>query len=410
LTLAPPGTERASLDSVRIALLAPLLLTACVNAGSDEGRALPLGEFTQSLTAAQRLERATAIRDVSAGLGLTNGPLLAGIAQSETGLAHCWSEATWACQGPSSPSCGGGPVIAGAGDGACSLQQGGLGMFQFDAGTYAQTLARDGEDVLLLEGNIAQGVEFVTTRVIEEIPGVGDLPAALTWMNAVPMVAGDPLMEEWASMIVCRYNGCCSSSATCTERRRKYRDNAIMLYQEFGGAAFWGQVEAPTCAPIPAEGRVVEEREAGCYAAAGAPQFWRQVADGHGGSLEWTMTIDRATPSNHATWALDFAKAGRYRVDVHLDGGVYGQSRQARYVVRHGGQDTEVVIDQTQGTGFVPLGEFDFAAGPDQQVNLGDNTGEAGAMTPAPVRRHPGRAGRRQWPRPRPGRWRRHPG
>lgn len=200
-------------------------------------------------------------------------------------------------------------------------------------------------------------------------------------MNAVPMVAGDPLMEEWASMIVCRYNGCCSSSATCTERRRKYRDNAIMLYQEFGGAAFWGQVEAPTCAPIPAEGRVVEEREAGCYAAAGAPQFWRQVADGHGGSLEWTMTIDRATPSNHATWALDFAKAGRYRVDVHLDGGVYGQSRQARYVVRHGGQDTEVVIDQTQGTGFVPLGEFDFAAGPDQQVNLGDNTGEAGAMT-----------------------------
>src|SRR6185503_921340 len=147
----------------------------------------------RALSAETRLARVTAIRDVAAGMGVFNGPLLGGIAQSETGMAHCWSEATWACQGPNSPSCEGGPVIAGAADGPCSAQQGGLGMYQFDAGTYADTLARDGEDVLLLEGNIAQGLEFVAQRVVEEIPGVNDFPAALDWLNSIPMQAGTPL-------------------------------------------------------------------------------------------------------------------------------------------------------------------------------------------------------------------------
>ena len=78
------------------------------------------------------------------GVGPDNAALLAGIGEVETNFAHCWSEATWACQGPASASCGGGPVIAGASDGPCSAQQGGLGMFQFDSGTFSQTLATYG--------------------------------------------------------------------------------------------------------------------------------------------------------------------------------------------------------------------------------------------------------------------------
>ncbi|MBT8495775.1 MAG: hypothetical protein KJO07_22220, partial [Deltaproteobacteria bacterium] len=78
---------------------------------------LDVGKTVQLLSPEVELERVTAIRDVSAGMGLTNAALLAGIAKSETDLIHCWSEATWACQGPDSPSCGGGPVIAGAADG-----------------------------------------------------------------------------------------------------------------------------------------------------------------------------------------------------------------------------------------------------------------------------------------------------
>ncbi|MCA9614322.1 MAG: hypothetical protein KC586_16315, partial [Myxococcales bacterium] len=85
------------------------------------------------LTAAQRRVRAGEIRDAAAANGITQGWLLAGIADAETRMSHCWSELTWACQGPNSSDCGGGPVVAGAGDGPCSLRQGGLGMFQFDA-------------------------------------------------------------------------------------------------------------------------------------------------------------------------------------------------------------------------------------------------------------------------------------
>src|SRR5687767_927869 len=92
-------------------------LAGCA-AGDDSergGDAVRPGSIASALTGDQRRARVAAIRDVAGGLGLGNAPLLAGIAQSETGMAHCWSEATWACQGPGSPSCGGGPVIAGSG-------------------------------------------------------------------------------------------------------------------------------------------------------------------------------------------------------------------------------------------------------------------------------------------------------
>src|SRR5687767_12301366 len=65
------------------------------------------------LTADERRERAAIIRDTAAAAGMTNAALLAGIGQVETQFAHCYSEATWACEGPSSSSCGGGAVIAG---------------------------------------------------------------------------------------------------------------------------------------------------------------------------------------------------------------------------------------------------------------------------------------------------------
>ena len=80
--------------------------------------------FEPLLSAEQRRERAGLIRDAAASVGMTNGVLLAGIAQAETTLAHCWSEATWACQGPPSSSCGGDAVIAGSADGPCSARQG----------------------------------------------------------------------------------------------------------------------------------------------------------------------------------------------------------------------------------------------------------------------------------------------
>lgn len=355
---------------MRRAVLA-VMVAACQAPGAPEPE---IASSDHSLSAETRLARVTAIRDVAAGMGVFNGPLLAGIAQSETGMAHCWSEATWACQGPNSPSCEGGPVIAGAADGPCSAEQGGLGMYQFDAGTYADTLARDGEDILLLEGNIAKAVDFVLTRVTEEIDGAGSWESAIAWLNSIPMEAGTPLMEAWASMIVCRYNGCCSDAAVCLERRANYRDNAIDLYSEYG-PEFW---KAEPCEPVPADGRVIEERD-GCYVAGGDPKFWRREQAGSGGASDWTMTTDLAAEANYGIWRLEMAEGGLYRVEVHMDAGRFGKSKQARYRIAHGGQTDEVVLDQGAAPDdFVPLGDFEFAAGGEQNVTLGDNTGEGG--------------------------------
>src|SRR5689334_7366074 len=197
-----------------------------------------LGTTTADLTTAVRHDRFTLIRDSAAEMGLYNAALLAGIAITETNLAHCQSEATYACKGPASPSCGGGPIIAGAADGPCSVMQGGLGMFQFDSGTYAQTLSTYGDSILTIEGNTAQAVNFVVVRAQQDIAKAKDWLTSVGWMNDVVMKSGTPTMEEWASFIVCRYNGCCTTSATCTTRRTNYRDNALAAYNEMG-AEFW---------------------------------------------------------------------------------------------------------------------------------------------------------------------------
>lgn len=191
------------------------------------------------LVGAARRPRAALIRDVAAASGLFNGVLLAGIAQVESGLSHCWSEATWACQGPYSASCNG-PVIAGSADGPCSAQQGGLGMFQFDGGTYAQTLARDGEGILLLEGNIARAVEFIATMVMRHVPGVDTRAEALAHLNDIPVAANEPGLQAWAELLACRYNGRCGSQAQAA----KYRDATLALRDELG-SDFWSDLPAP---------------------------------------------------------------------------------------------------------------------------------------------------------------------
>ncbi|MCX5748134.1 MAG: hypothetical protein NT062_37215 [Proteobacteria bacterium] len=326
----------------------------------------------QPLSAAKRAERLTQIRDLGAEMGMDNAALLGGIAQSETGLAHCQSEATYACMGPASPSCGGAPIIAGSADGPCSLEQGGLGMFQFDAGTYAQTVAAYGDDVLTVEGNTALAVNFVVGKAKLDIAGVTDWRSAMAWMNAVPLTSGAPELDAWAQLLACRYNGCCSTSATCTSRANGYRDNALAVYGEMG-AAFWAAA-ANRCPEVPADG-VIDQRS-GCYVAAGDPRYWRREPTGYADSSEWTMTTTAAAPANYAEWRIRANAAVTLHLDVHLDGGVHGKSTMAHYEIHHAGTVDTVTIDQTSGTGFVPLGDFAFAGGADEYVTLGDNTGD----------------------------------
>ncbi len=183
----------------------------------------------------RRRAHAEIIRDTAAAAGLDNAVLLAGIGEVETTLAHCWADARWACKGPASASCGGGPVIAGSADGACSLKRGGLGMFQFDAGTHNQTVNQYGGDILTLEGNVSEVVPYLITRAIESVPGVANEQEALAWMNSIRIVDGDPDFEAWLEFISWRFNGC----KGCTSQENKYRKGTHDLQEELG-ADFWG--------------------------------------------------------------------------------------------------------------------------------------------------------------------------
>lgn len=234
---AEPGTMVA-MGSVmrRFVALASLVLAlgACLGDAPPER----LGVSTADLTAAARRARAAQIRDAAFANGMTEGWLLAGIADAETGMAHCWSELTWACMGPTSSDCGGGPVVAGAGDGPCPDMQGGLGMFQFDAGTYDQTLAREGTRILSVAGNVAAAVDFVVGMVIRStfISGVDTRDQAIAWMNGVRI--GNASWDPWISTVTRYYNGCSTTASCWPTRYANYRNHTADTYNEMG-ADFW---------------------------------------------------------------------------------------------------------------------------------------------------------------------------
>ncbi|MEJ7734319.1 MAG: hypothetical protein WKG00_34630 [Polyangiaceae bacterium] len=332
----------------------------------------PARASAKPLNEAERTERCAAIRDVAADNGIATGYLLAGIASAETSLSHCWTELDWACQGPASPDCDGGPVVAGAGDGPCSLQEGGLGMFQFDGGTFDETIARDGDGVLLLSGNITRGVDFVVDMVMRsKFTGAETQEEARAWLNSV--VVGGDHWDDWIDTVTQYYNGCvpgqCSAYA---DRFAHYDDHGRAVFQD-QGADFW-QAELGQCAPIGSKQAVLEETDP-CFVKGGPLPFWRVGIGGESNLHVWTGTTDNADPANFAQWMLQFDHPGEYKLEVAVHSGT---STQARYLVEHAGMTDEVVIDQAAADGFVELGTFDFAASGSQRVHLGDNTGEAG--------------------------------
>lgn len=343
-----------------------LVLAACAE---------PASQTAQDLSAATKMERYTLIRDSAYQMGHYNAALLAGIAISETGLAHCYDEAPgFSCPGPASSSCGGSAVIAGGADGPCADMQGGLGMFQFDAGTYAQTLAAYGPQIVTVEGNTAQAVWFVEDKVANNIAGIDGWLSAMDWMNGVPLDALAPQMNQWAALLACRYNGCCdTTSSLCQSRANGYRDNALTAYSD-AGSDFWNV--ANRCSGVPADG-IIDERT-DCFLAGGDPRYWRHEAAGYGGTLDWTMTTAAASYDNFAMWIVK-ASGPHVHIDVQLDGGTFGMSKTATYEIAHAGKVDMVTIDQTSASGWVPLGDFDFAGTGDEHVLLGDNTGEAGS-------------------------------
>jgi hypothetical protein len=350
-------------------VVVPFVVSGCAAEVSEDVSAI-----RSNLTGSERRERAGEIRDAAAGRGLTNGVLLAGIAEAETNLAHCWSEATWACQGPTSPDCGGGPVIAGAADGPCSAMQGGLGMFQFDAGTFSDTLAREGDRILTVAGNTQAAVDFVVAMVIRStyVEGVETEAQAIDWMNEVR--PWNALWTPWIQTVTHYYNGCVPGRCSVYDARfAHYTESGERMFDEMG-ADFWYGLP-PACGPLGAMGGVLDDADA-CFGAGGPPRFWRtEEGPGFDGQLLWTNATDAEEPDNWAFWSLLFEEPGAYLVEIYTDTSI-ARSQQTAYAIEHAGERDVVVVDQTARDGFRELGVFTFAGEGSERIRVDDNTGE----------------------------------
>ena len=145
------------------------------------------------------------------------------------------------------------------------------------------------------------------------------------------------------------------------------------------------ELEAP-CPSLPSSGGIVDDSDSACFHAFGSGTYWRPVtSDGENGSFIWTHGFVADEPSNWARWDIDLDNAGRFKVEASnlsdwIAANGFYQSTVLRYRVRHGGTETDVVLRQGEGDGWVSLGDFDFAAGGDQWVAVYDNTGEDGAL------------------------------
>ena len=130
----------------------------------------------------------------------------------------------------------------------------------------------------------------------------------------------------------------------------------------------------PTCPTSIGQSETLIEEECGQLTGGALPDI-----SGHGGHA-YVTTQDNADPdyAQGIFWQLTFDQAGKYRVWAWVPA-LGDPSSGASYKVQHAGTSDKVLVDQSQvSDDWMELGSFDFAAGADQWVRLGDNYVNAG--------------------------------
>ena len=230
------------------AALVALSAVGCMSPVDSTDNPEDTNSFDDALTNTQKKAVSDHIKSVAKKHGVTNALLFAGVPNHESGLVQCWKDATWACQGPHSSYCGG-PVIAGSGDGPCGQQQGGLGMYQLDAGTYSQTLASYGSDVVELDGQIDKGVDVIIQKVwhCPNTPHYDNEAAVVTWLNEAK--PGTATYEVFLSAMAYCYNGTPPGSSNFQNMRSNYRAGVQKLEDAFGHDYWYGATTPPPPPP-----------------------------------------------------------------------------------------------------------------------------------------------------------------
>jgi hypothetical protein len=249
----PPITRPSNLHH----FVLPALLFALVGAACDaaEDREVMVGVTEQKISTALLQSRSNAIKAVHASHPSIHNPVLfAGIAYTETQMAHCYSEyynqvSTLVCPGPYSSDCGG-SVIAGYWDGACSAQAGGLGMWQFDEGNYTQTQNKwnttgywNGQprNILSVSGSISAAIDFILFKAWYSgyTPSFASPQAMYDWINSIRPVNGNTEYERWLGFLANSYNGQVWGSSGWTSTKEQYRSGTSYVFGAMGGNAYW---------------------------------------------------------------------------------------------------------------------------------------------------------------------------
>lgn len=187
----------------------------------------------------------------------------------------------------------------------------------------------------------------------------------------------------WVNANNFRNRGCQSQNgANCLSQAGRNHHDILRFYYgaDIGirvaeGACFSGPTPT-SCTPRIDGDEVIIDQTDGCFVGGCSDStVWNTVSEGYGGSHVFTYAWDQADDCV-GRWRLDFEQGGEYEVEVHIQT-TAPLTTSARYVVRHAGQETPVTLSQAAANGgWAPLGRFVFAAGEDQHVRLGDNTGE----------------------------------
>jgi hypothetical protein len=125
------------------------------------------------------------------------------------------------------------------------------------------------------------------------------------------------------------------------------------------------------CLALPSSGGIIDE-DTNCLRLRGPADFWNHEKDGLGAGLAWTSVFQSGQHVNSAEWTINLEEAGDYQIEIYVEP-AFGTYTHARYFLEHGTANTQIIADQSQGSGWLSLGSFEFTAG-ESLLTLYDNT------------------------------------
>ncbi len=205
-----------------------------------------------------------------------------------------------------------------------------------------------------------------------DLAGSPDVTTSPLWLAQYTSAACPSIPAPWTNWMFWQHSSTGAvDGVTASGVDLNVFNGSLADLQAYAGST--GSTEP--CGTIAATGATIDDRDA-CFSAGGPAQYMRQVESAGMNGLQWTHTTTAATEANYGQWNLSFAAAGTYTVEVYTSA-AYATSKLADYTIQANGAMQSVTIDQTKVDGWQSLGEIEFAAGGDQYINLGDNTGEA---------------------------------